>query len=946
MPVWRKQPKGLLEALIRRTSSTDVRRVFSILLLVVLLTSSLSPSFGAQAQTPTPSAEVQALLAQMSPEERVGQLFLASFQGTDTSADSQIYDLIVNHHIGGVMLLASNDNFTSAPQTVTDAHTLIGGLQRLAWTSSTTPRIDPRTGQEETVSYIPLWVGLSQEGNGYPTDQILTGLSPLPDEMAIGATWNPDLANQVGALLGKELAALGVNLYFGPSLDVLENPSPTTSGDLGTRAFGGDPYWVGEMGRAYISGLHTGSGGNLMVIAKHFPGRGGSDRSPEEEVSTVRKSLEQLKQIELAPFFDVTGDALTPEATVDGLLVSHIRYQGFQGNIRATTRPVSFDAQALTQILALPEFVDWRAGGGLIVSDNLGTRAVRDFYSLGGQPFAASVAARDAFLAGNDLLYLGQIVSNDSTDNYTTVIEILDFFTQKYQEDPAFAQLVNASVTRILNMKYRLYGGFTLANMLTPENGLAQIGASEDVTFEIARRAATLINPTALDLTTVLPSQPQLRERLVFITDTAMVKQCSTCIEQPTLAVDALQQSVLRLYGPDVGNQTSTFRVASYTFDNLQQMLDGDSPPYIETDLDRADWIILSLSDSSRGQVELVRRFLTERQNALRDRKVMLFSFGAPYYFDATDISKVTAYYTLYSKQPPFIDVAARLLFQELTPTGSSPVSIPGVGYDLITAMTPNPNQIIPLALDLSPVPVATGDLSTPAPTPIPLYRIGDTIAVRTGVIRDHNNHPVPDGTVVRFSMVLTGEGGSNLQQVDEVTEQGMARASFGLDKPGLLEIRAVSEPATISNALRMDVTVAGGAAVTVVVPVLTGTVEPTPTPEVVVIENEFVTLAGYPRFNAWVITMLLLLAGAWLAYWAVSSLRGGRDGVRWALCVLLGGVAAYNYLALGLPGSQTWATERGIIGILLVTFIGEWIGALSAWIWTRRANASKSQSS
>jgi len=914
--------------------------VFSILLLMVMLTASFAPTLPAQAQTPTPQPQVQALLARMTPEERVGQLFLASFQGTDTGDAAQIYDLIVNHHIGGVVLLSSNDNFTAAPQTVTDAHTLISSLQRLEWTGSLKPQLTS-DGQEQRPNYIPLWVGLSQAGNGSPTDQILTGLTPLPDEMAIGATWNPDLANQVGATLGKELAALGVNLYFGPALDVSASPNPTSNGDLGTRAFGGDPYWVGEMGSAYISGLHSGSNGDLMVIAQHFPGRGGSDRSLEEEVPTVRKSLEQLKQIELAPFFDVTGNAASPEATADGLLVSHIRYQGFQGNIRATTRPVSFDAQALTQILALPEFAAWRAAGGLMVSDDLGTRAVRDFYSVDGQPFDASVVARDAFLAGNDLLTLGQIFSNEGTDNYTTVVQILNFFSQKYRQDPAFAQRVDASVMRILGMKMRLYGMFALANVLTP-TPLENPGASQELTFEIARRAATLISPTTLDLTTVLPSPPQIRERLVFITDTALVKQCSTCPDQPTLAVDALQQSVLRLYGPEVGRQTSTFRVASYTFDNLQQMLAGSSPPYIEDDLSRANWIILSVSDASRGQAALVSRFLTERQSLLRDRRVILFSFGAPYYFDATDISKLTAYYTLYSKQAPFVDVAARLLFQELAPSGSSPVSIAGIGYDLIAAMTPNPNQIIPLALDLSVVPVSTGDLNTPEPTPVPLFRIGDTIAIRAGVITDHNGHPVPDGTVVRFSMVLTGEGGGILQQVDSVTEQGMAHASFGLDKPGLLQIKAASEPANLSKILGMDVTLAGGAAVTVVTPVLTGSVEPTPTPTLVTPENNFITPAGYPRFNAWVIAMLLLLAGAWLAYWTVSSLRGGRDGVRWALCVLLGGVAAYNYLALGFPGSQDWANGHGMIGILLITFVGEWVGALGAWLWTRRVSASK----
>ena len=54
---------------------------------------------------------------------------------------------------------------------------------------------------------------------------------------------------------------------------------------------------------------------------------------------------------------------------------------------------------------------------------------------------------------------------------------------------------------------------------------------------------------------------------------------------------------------------------------------------------------------------------------------VILFSFGAPYYFDTTTISKFTAYFALYSKQPQFVDVASRLLFQELSPTGAAPVS-------------------------------------------------------------------------------------------------------------------------------------------------------------------------------------------------------------------------------------------------------------------------------
>ena len=129
-------------------------------------------------------------------------------------------------------------------------------------------------------------------------------------------------------------------------------------------------------------------------------------------------------------------------------------------------------------------------------------------------------------------------------------------------------------------------------------------------------------------------------------------------------------------------------------------MLSGESQTDIEAILDRSNWIVISLTDVSNGQIALLRRFFSERPNLIRNKNVILFSFTAPYYLDPTDISKLTAYYALYSKQPAFVEVAARLLFQEITVQGASPVSIPAVGYDLITVMSPDPTQLIPLALD------------------------------------------------------------------------------------------------------------------------------------------------------------------------------------------------------------------------------------------------------
>lgn len=904
------------------------------IILISLLMNLLAPAT-VQAQTNPPPADLQALLSSMTPEERVGQLFLVTFTGTDISETSQVYDLINRYHVGGIVLLASNDNFAAAPDTISQTHQLIDSLQTLNWDLSVNPPADPATGKAVRSAYVPLLIGIAQEGNGPPTDEILSGLTPLPSEMAIGATWNTELASRVGVVRGRELSALGFNLYFGPSLDVLESPA-ITGGDLGARVFGGDPYWVGEMGRAYVSGLHIGSENNLLVVAKHFPGVGGSDRLPEMEVSTVRKSLEQLKQIELAPFFTVTGNAQSPEATVDGLLVSHIRYQGFQGNIRATTRPVSFDPQALSQILDLPQFAAWRSNGGLIVSDNLGTRSVRDFYVQSGDKFSARNVARDAFLAGNDMLYLGDIVSDDAEDTYTTTARVLDFFAQKYREDPAFAQRVDASVARILTTKYGLYEKFSILNVIPSTLGLNEIGGSTDVTFEVARNAATLISPSLQDFSTVLPNPPQPSEQIVFLTDTAVTRQCSTCPDFSSLSMDSLQQASLQLYGPQSGNLTSDFRLTSYSLQNLQAMLDDQSPPYIEDDIKRSDWVVISLADASQGQPSLIRRFITERSDLLRNKRIIVFSFDAPYYFDATDISKFTAYYALYSKQPQFVEVAARLLFQELTPIGASPVSITGIRYDMINAMAPDPNQIIPLFLDLKTDSSQPGDNITPEPTPIPLFKIGDTIAIRTGVIKDNNGHPVPDGTVVRFSTVLTGEGGGILQQTDVVTTQGIARISFGLDKPGLLEVRAASEPAVISEVLQLDVSQSGSVAVTVVVPELTQPVEETPQAPAVEELSDYISQAGYPRFAAWLLAMLFIVFSVWVAYSAGVRLAEPRSALRWALGLSLGGLLAYNYLAFGLFGISSWLSSTGFSGLMMFVFLGELIGFAAGWVWSK----------
>jgi len=917
-----------------------------LLTLIVSLVYPVTVSAGPLAQDITPEARAAALVKVMSPEEKVGQLFLVTFKGADVSDKSQIYDLITKQHIGGVVLTAANDNFVIGGQTFLTVYQMNAGLQSAAYQASQLQITDSVTGKKIQQSYVPLTIGISQEGDGSPNDQIFNQLTALPNAMAVGATWKPALATEVGNVMGSELQALGFNLLMGPSLDVLQMWAPAGFNDLGTRTFGGDPYWVGEMGKAYIQGVHEGSKGQIAVIAKHFPGQGSSDRMPEEEVATVRKVFDQLKQIDLAPFFAVTGDAPDTAAMTDGLLVSHIRYQGFQGgNIRDTTSPISFDPKALAQIMALPQFATWRDKSGLLVSDDLGSRAVRRFEDPTEKTFDARQVARKAFLAGNDLLYVDNFVASGDPDTYTSILHTLDLFAQKYREDPTFAQRVDESVTRILIMKLHLYKNFDLRLVIPANSGLSNIGKSQQVAFDVAKQAVTLISPSIADLDTALPKPPELLDHIVFLTDVSVAKQCSTCPDQTLLDVNALQNAVVRLYGPQVGGQIQQQRLTSYSSTDILSFLANEGPTGMESDLRSADWVVLAIQNPLQGSPDsqAMRRLLSERRDLLQNKKVIVFAFNAPYFLDATDISKLTAYYGLYSKGSSFVDVAARVLFQELTPAGALPVSVPGVGYDLIIATSPDPNQVIPLFFDLpatqktTPLPANT-PTPTPKPTVLPRLKLGDTITLKAGVIYDHNHHPVPDGTVVHFTFTLGGDNGS-VQTVETTSSQGMAETAFRLEKSGQMDIRVTSDPALNSTILRIDIPNGTAVLITPVPPTPTVTASSTATITPTVTASPTATSTQVPPYSpgmgGWSLAMVVIVVGGGLAYGLGYWLWGTtRWGIRWGLCVVLGGLAGYTYLVVGLPGGKVWVEEARLLALVLGTLVGVGLGGLAAVLW------------
>ena len=906
-------------------------------------------------QAADPDQRAKALLTRMTPEEKVGQLFLITFRGRDvTSKDAKILDLIKNRNVGGVILRAANDNFTGPQGTLDEVYRMTSALQKARSDASKTV-VRNLFGFTYTPQYIPLFIGVSQQGDLYPNDQILSGLTPLPSAMAQGATWDTKQAERVGNTLGNELSSLGINLLIGPSLDVSQGEM--SENDLGVQTFGGDPYWVGMMGQAFITGVHHGSGGQIAVIPHSFPGAGAADRSPQDEVATVRKTNEQLKNEDLTPFKEVTGNAASTTAMADGLLLANIRYQGLQGAIRTNTRPLIFDTAAVDQLLAVPELARWRQGGGLLVSDDLGSQAIRKFYDSAGQVFDPRQVARSALLGGSDILYADNFTALGDPDSYTTLTRVLDFLVQKYREDPAFAQRVDLSVLRILTLKAQLYVDFSLNSVVPNSIGLVGIGQSPQISLEMARQAVTLVQPAQSEFNQVLPRPPELNERILIFTDMINFHQCSQCPSQAVLAVDALQNVALRLYGPRAGGQIAGTNLASYSFLDLKYFLDSSKdkiPANLEDNLKLADWIWVAVLDNNpaRPESQAFRQLLSARPDLLRNKKVVVFAFNAPYYLDSTDLSKISVYYALYSKTAPFVEVAVRILFQELTPGGNLPVSVSGSGYNLRTVLSPDPAQVISLEVDqpssvsiptINPNPKSVGTPSA-TPTLLPTVKVGDTLPLRTGVILDHNRNPVPNGTPVRFIFTPAGAEIGVVQQINSVTVDGIARTAYRIQSVGSLEIRVVSERAETSKLLRVNISTSGAVAITAVMPTLLppiATLTPTPTSTPTLTPTATPTPTPPPPVKAgtsdWVLSLLIAWGAGAVFFWLGRMTGSLRWAVRWGLLAITGGLLAYSYIAAGLPGGSELLEAVGKPSLLWMTLLGALSGWLIGYVWKLR---------
>jgi beta-N-acetylhexosaminidase len=285
----------------------------------------------------------------------LGQLFVVGFDGHTVPEGAR--DLLAKEKVGGAILFSRN--IESLEQVVALNHELFA------------------LGDEDA----PTLVSVDQEGGRVARLRgICTDLPPMRrvGELSVD---DYDLPYRVGAMMARELGALGFHMDYAPVLDVDTNPDNPVIGD---RSFGRDPGRVANTGVQFIRGMQQ---AGIAASAKHFPGHGDTQSDSHFELPRLAHELDRLEQVELVPF------KAAIEVGVASIMTAHVVFQALDDGEPATLSP-----EVLTRLLRERMGYD-----GVVVSDDLEMKAVADRHEIEELVRLGLLAGVDQFLVCHDL---------------------------------------------------------------------------------------------------------------------------------------------------------------------------------------------------------------------------------------------------------------------------------------------------------------------------------------------------------------------------------------------------------------------------------------------------------------------------------------------------------------------------------------------------------------
>ncbi len=312
---------------------------------------------------------VEDLLSHMTIEEKAGQLVCLmgwdSYQinGKKVTTSDKFRHEVDSLHVGMYWAVFRADPWTRK--------TIANGLNPTL--AAEAANAMQRYAIEHTRLGIPIF--LAEEA---PHGHMAIGSTVFPTGLGMAATWNTELMQQVGEVIGKEIRLQGGHISYGPVLDLAREPRWSRVEET----LGEDHYLSGEMAAAMIKGL---GGGNLSLpysttaTLKHFIAYGISEGGQNGARSIV--GPREMKQVFLPPF---------KRAIDAGALSVMTSYNSLDGV------PCTSNKQLLTEMLR----EEWGFDRGFVVSDLFSIDGLKGTHRTA---TSSQEAAIQALLAGVDV---------------------------------------------------------------------------------------------------------------------------------------------------------------------------------------------------------------------------------------------------------------------------------------------------------------------------------------------------------------------------------------------------------------------------------------------------------------------------------------------------------------------------------------------------------------
>lgn len=475
---------------------------------------------------------VEDTLARLSLRDRIGQMMmpwlLADYSHWDGRAFADARRWVVEDKIGGIL-----------------------------WSLGSPVELADKANALQRLAPVPLIMGCDLEpglgrlkgGVVLPSIMPMGGGTPIPSQMAIGATGDPALAYAAGRIIGREARAVGIQIAFAPSVDVNSDPNNPA---INIRSFGEHPRAVAALASAMIRGIQD---EGAVATPKHFPGHGNTAVDSHHALPIVRSDVAHLHRVELAPFRAAIC------AGAGAVMTGHVAVPA----IGSSNVPATLDPAVTTDLLR--GVLGFR---GLTITDALSMGGIRGGYDVATSAVLAVRAGADILLAPDDVR--GAIAAvHDSVDSGEISHE-----------------RIARSARAILELKART--GVAFEPVVSLDSLRRVVGAPDHwtVSRRIAARAVTLLRDQQrlVPLTSALP--------VTVVTYAPETELEAGRIFAAVLGAGPHAARVTRI-GPDVGQARLNSIAQAMDVDGVVvvtthvRVVEGEGRPAIPTHV--AEWI-------------------------------------------------------------------------------------------------------------------------------------------------------------------------------------------------------------------------------------------------------------------------------------------------------------------------------------------------------------------